>query len=80
MASKDLSRVERRTVASAVAKRYPDLSPGDQQKYVDHVLEFVADAITRGGYPASVIPIAGDKVQIDYLTIEKILDETVELP
>ena len=74
MARKDLSEVERRTVASAIAKRYPDLPLEDQHKYVSRVIDYIADTINRGGYPASIVPLAGGKVEFDYLTIEKILD------
>ena len=69
MARKDLSQVEYRTVASAVAKRYPDLTPEDQQQYVSRILGSVADAINNGGYPAVIVPLADGTIEIDYFTI-----------
>jgi len=74
MTRKDLSRVERRTVESAVAKRYPYLPLEDQQRYASLVVDYIADAISTGGTPAFIIPRADGDVDLDYLTIEKILD------
>lgn len=74
MARKSLSRVDRGTVESAVAKRYPHLSPEDQRHYVSAVIEYIADTINNGGYPASIFVRHDGDVELDYVTIEDILD------
>jgi hypothetical protein len=73
MARKDLSQIERKTVEAAVAGRYPDLPPEVQRKYASRVIEYVADLISQGAYPASIALLSNGEVKLDYLTIEDIL-------
>lgn len=73
MARRNLPEISLRTVESAVASRYPDLSPEDLRKAASRVIDYIAETIDRGGHPAAVTLLGNGEVEIGYLTIEEIL-------